>query len=281
MKDATVAAERALLLRPADLAIRTNLGHTLTRAGRVEEALGIFDDQLAADPQWVYGYAFAAFALAEAGYPDEAARVAEAGIEREPFLLLAHIALIQTEMVRGRYAAARKRLMRLLDVHPDFVANVVDLGLAEELAGDTAEARRHYERAQTMSPNYSVAALRLAQLHWRDHDRAGAERLLRQVEAESRSRIDWGVDEPMPRWQLAAAASVRGDRDTALQWYTRAIDAGRGDVMWDEKDPLFSAIHRTPEFLRLRHRVQAEHRSIAPLAARLVSRMPVSPLARR
>jgi transcriptional activator of cad operon len=281
LQDAIGGFERALQLSPDDQPSRTNLGQTLARTGHFHAALGVFEEQLAAEPQWVWGYAYASSALASGGYLDEAVRVAEAGIEREPFLLEAHLTLVRAELLQGRYESARARLRRLLDAQPDCAPCVVQLGVVEQVLGRADEARRHYETARAMPPAAAMASLRLAHLRSLEHDRAGAETLLREVEDGARAQLDRGVDSPQPRWLLAAASAVRGDHTTALLWYARAIEAGRRDVTWDAWEPLFSAIQPTADFKKLSERIHADQRTAAPLVARILSHLAPGPLALR
>jgi transcriptional activator of cad operon len=281
LQDAIGGFERALQLSPDDQASRTNLGLALAMTGHLDAALGVFDEQLAAEPQWVWGYGYASSALASGGYLDEAVRVAEAGIAREPFLLEAHLTVIRSELLHGRYESARARLQRLLDAQPECVSCVTQLGLVEQMLGRADEARSHYERARAMSPTAVGSSLRLAHLRSLAHDRAGADTLLREVERNARLQLDRGVDSPHSRWLLAAAAAVRGDQAVALQWYTRAVEAGRADVVWDEWDPLLRSIRQTADFKRLSDRVRADHRTLAPVVARIVSRLAPGQLARR
>ena len=66
-----------------------------------------------------------------------------------------------------------------------------------------------------------------------------------------------------------------------MLWYARAVEAGHADAAWDEWEPLFSSIQQTAGFKALSDRIHADHRTVAPIVARIVGRVAPGPLALR
>jgi transcriptional activator of cad operon len=269
LADATRDFERALELRPRDHPSRTNLGYVLTATGRLDAALRVFAEHRAVWPDWPALYSFPALALAIAGYEDEGVRLAAMSIDRKPLLVESHLVLVRVDLVHGRYEAAQARLQRLLEVNPDCQRCVTLMGLAAQMQGRLDDARDHYEHALEMQPGFGESRLRLAQVRLLEHDSAGARTLVADFERWIQLGIDQGVDNPQLPWYLAAAAALSDDPNRAMHWYARAVEAGHRDVIWDMWDPALAALRREPDFVRLSDRIHADHRRLAPLAARL------------
>jgi hypothetical protein len=122
-----------------------------------------------------------------------------------------------------------------------------------------------------MSPEFAAAPLRLAQVLTMVGESAEAENLLDALEQTTLDTIARGAGTSFDWWQLAAAASIRGDRHLAIERYGQAVAAGRRDAAWDRWDPLLSAIQTEPAFFALQQQTEFEHRAAAPIAARLTS----------
>jgi hypothetical protein len=157
-----------------------------------------------------------------------------------------------------------------LQVHPDCVQCVVHLGVIDQFENQLESAAARYRAAQTLSPQFAGASLRLAQVSRMAGAAADAEGLLTDVERSASDAIASGDETSARWWQLAAAASIRGNRGLAIERYRQAVAAGRRDA-WDRWDPLLSAIHGDPEFLALLQPFEQEHRAAAPVAGRLQS----------
>jgi DNA-binding winged helix-turn-helix (wHTH) protein/Flp pilus assembly protein TadD len=258
---------RALDLCPENHTTRADLGITLMYQGRVAEAVTLFDERVAADND-LATYGYFANGLMLAGYLGEAAAVARHALTLEPYALEPQLLLARASLLQGHHDAARARLERLLEVWPDCSNCVTQLGLIDQLTGANQRAESRFLQARSMAASPALASLRLAQL-WhtsgRLHDAAA---MLSTVEAEARAEIDAGSEAPMPRWKLAAAAAVRGDRASAARWYARSIDAGRTDAAWDHWDPLLAVLRSSPEFATVGQRSDAEHRAAAALVFR-------------
>jgi hypothetical protein len=65
---------------------------------------------------------------------------------------------------------------------------------------------------------------------------------------------------------LAMAAAIQGRNDEAIDWYTRAVDAGHWDARGDEMEPAYQWIRDDPRFQiqlqRIRDRAAAARAGI-------------------
>ena len=268
-QQAAVHYRHALAKEPADSGTRSNLGLVLMIAGEIARALPFFEQRIAAAPEKVHGYAHLAEALATAGFLEESLQAARAALVVEPYALEPTLILVRADLLAARYGVARVRLERLLEVHPDCVQCVVQLGLIDQLSGRPEEAGARYREARAMSPRFVMASLRLAQVALLTGRSADGEPLLHAVEATARAAIADGAQGPAERWHLAAASALGGKRAAALAWYRDAIAAGRRDAAWDRWDPLLQAIRTESAFLAVQERCDTEHAAAATIVRRL------------
>ena len=120
--------DRALALQPARTDIRINYGLYMLREGSVQEALEQF-------------------------------RLATS---EEPWLALAHTHLGTAYMQDGAFGPAEASLSRALELEPDDVDALGNLGLLfATMPGRNADARRLFERAVRAEPNSAVAQANL------------------------------------------------------------------------------------------------------------------------
>lgn len=269
MRQAALHYQRALILSSDDEEARINLGRLLMGSGRVVEAMALFEWQVASAPENVVGYAHLAGALVVAGYPGEAIEAARAALVREPYAIDPQLVLVRSDLMAARYDVARARLERLVEEHPECAQCQVQLGLIDQILGQPGRAEERYRAAQASSRPFPPASLRLAQVYVVTGRAAESAALLRDVEATARSLIDAGSESSWLRWQLAAAASVRGDRSAAVLWYREAVIAGRRDVTWDRWDPVLTLLRSSPELVANQRLLSAEHEAAAPVVSRL------------
>jgi Flp pilus assembly protein TadD len=236
---------RALDLRPNDHNTPLNLGWLLTMTGDVEPAVELLRRRAAVMPDAI-GHAHLAEALWLAGRLRDATAAARTAAEFEPFARRPQLLLIKSDLVSANHASAQTRLQRLLQVYPDCSLCVVQLGLIEQLADNVAGAEARYREALAMSQPPPVAPLRLAHVLILTGRHTEAATVLRGVE-ESATRELKGTELWLPRWTLAAAAALRGDRDATLRWFHEAVGAGRRDAAWDAFEPMFDAVRPLPE----------------------------------
>jgi hypothetical protein len=89
-------------------------------------------------------------------------------------------------------------------------------------------------------------------------DSARSKLLAAEAERYARDRIAAGDDRPEQRVELAAAAALRGETDTALEWLERAFEAGYRDYGFLERDPIFRPLSRDAGFGRVLDRTRRD-----------------------
>jgi transcriptional activator of cad operon len=235
---------RALDLRPDDRNTPLNLGWLMMMTGRVEPAVELLRPRAAVRADAI-GYAYLAEAFWLTGRSIDATAAARTAAEFEPFAQQPQLLLIKSDLISANHAAAQTRLQRLLQAYPDCGQCVVQLGLIEQVADNLDAAETRYRAAIAMPPPSSVASLRLAHVLMLTGRRMQAAVVLQQVE-ESATRNVKRTQFWTPRWTLAAAAAIRGDRDAALAWFREALRAGRRDSAWDSFEPMFDAVRPLP-----------------------------------
>jgi TolB-like protein len=82
--------------------------------------------------------------------------------------------------------------------------------------------------------------------------------LAAEAERYARERIAAGDDTPAHRVELAAAASLRGAADAALEWLERAFDAGYRDYGFLERDPIFRPLGSHARFVSVLDRMRSD-----------------------
>ncbi len=133
--------EAALKEQPALSAHRRELADLYRISGRDQEALGLYDELIAARP-------------------------------RDPDILLERGAI---HLKSGRLSDARRDFTRSFELDPELPEACFNLGLAELQAGNESEAEKYLLRALELRPEYAKASLHLARLYRERGDPRAAE----------------------------------------------------------------------------------------------------------
>jgi hypothetical protein len=83
-----------------------------------------------------------------------------------------------------------------------------------------------------------------------------AQPLIDAALAGIRQEIGGGDRRPYPRYEEAALQLMLGHRDTALDLFDKAIDAGVLDSEFPKVDPLMAAIRHEPRFIASLSRIE-------------------------
>ena len=131
-----------------------NLAATYHRIGRLEhrqsdlsQAESYYNLCLDRNPNHTECYRGLAVLLAEQGRTEEAFRLVEGWVQRQPGLADARIELARLNDEFGNRQAAKEHLIEALSVQPDNPRALTALGKIREDSGDTTQALANYQRS--------------------------------------------------------------------------------------------------------------------------------------
>jgi TolB-like protein len=165
------------------------------------------------------------------------------------------------EMRRGNAAAGFERMRVREAANP---GNAGVTSLVNELAvyADTPDAAERLDTWVKTFPSqrgwwapYTPRTLR-AHLFMRAGQPERAQPLIDAALAGIRQEIDGGDRRPYPLYEEAALQLMLGHRDTALDLFDKAIDAGVLDSEFPKVDPLMAAIRHEPRFIASLSRIE-------------------------
>ena len=227
-EEAIACLREGLRLRPDDAPGYNDLGCELVVVGRAEEALPIFARALELRPAYAEVHNNLGNALRSLGRVDEAVACYERALQLKPAYAEAHNNLGCELAAKGRTTEAIYHLEQAVRLNPGNSTNHNNLGNALRDAGRTAAAIASYGRALELTPDFAEAYANLG----------------RALMAAGR------VPEALDRFALAArwapeSAKIRRDWGTALMQQSRWSEAIVQFEALVQLEPAASAAHAT------------------------------------
>ncbi|MEO1368248.1 MAG: tetratricopeptide repeat protein, partial [Acidobacteriota bacterium] len=168
--------------------VQVALGAHLADRGQLRDALALYDEVLAGDPDHVGARNNRAVALYRTGRVEEALGALEALAREHPGHPDAHNNLAALALDRGRWSDAAAHARSALRARPDHVNAWLNLGLARDGEGQFQEAENAFRRCLDLDGRHTMARFHLARLYARDPGRApSAAELLREISTEAPS----------------------------------------------------------------------------------------------
>jgi tetratricopeptide (TPR) repeat protein len=149
---------------PDDPVAHYNLGTALERAGRIQEAIGRYEQALQIAPNYPEAQNNLGGALVRLGKAREAVEHLEQALRLRPGYAMAHYNLGIALAQLGRVPEAIGHLEQAVQISPDFAEAHNNLGNALAQVGREREAMGQYEQALAIKPDYAEARNNLAWL---------------------------------------------------------------------------------------------------------------------
>ncbi len=186
-RNSTSLFERAIEVTERNYVAHLNLGFTLSRLGRSEEALAQYRLAEEIRPEHPQVNFNLGVLHKDNGNDEEAIRRFEAALRAQPALGKAHEALGILYARRPDPASALQHFERAAELLPDDARAHSNLALIQQSLGDVDAAAREYREAIRLDPSMTGERMRLAECLQGTGDHAGAVLQYREVLAVSPS----------------------------------------------------------------------------------------------
>jgi tetratricopeptide (TPR) repeat protein len=153
--------QAALALKPNDVVLLYNVGHSYDRIDRVDLAEKYYVACLTQDPNFAdCRHAYLAL-LIRTGRKDQAIQSVQAWLASAPQLAAAYAEEGWLMLQEGDLPRAQARLQQALDLNPKDVNSLINLGQVYESLQRPDRALALYERALALSPNQLEVSRRI------------------------------------------------------------------------------------------------------------------------
>jgi len=298
---ARLLAEKAIALAPEQGAGYFALGGAYVMSGRMRAAIQATREGLARAPNHRDGVWRLARTFLIMDQLPEGVESARRAVALYPADTLSRSTLVQAYLDLGLRPHAERELAALAELAPEetgwlrprialldgdtatalalarseaqgstMFIDVFDASWVAALAGDFQASLELAEQAEGLAGSGSggvyidelATTLGLALLKT-GREEEGTQRLRSGMD-HSRALIAAGFEWTASRWNLARSAAALGDRAGALEWASKALDAGfTTNPRYIELDPAFASLHGDPEFERILDQIHARQQEMA------------------
>ena len=227
---------------PQNPRAHTNLGFALSRAGRIPEAIGQYDQALRIKPDYAWAHDKLGVALANLGRVPEAIGEYEQALQINPDFAEAHYNLAVALERTGKIPEAIGHYEQALRIKPDYAEAHNNLGSLLFQGDRLPEAIEHYEQAVRIRPDFAEAhynlGLALARLDRMPEAIEHYQLSLQLNPTNAEVHLNWGValaqsgqmQEALGHWEQAVRlnpdyAEAHNDLGIALQRAGRLQEA--------------------------------------------------------
>ena len=153
---------RQLYDQNKDVRALNGLSETYLRQGRVEDALKLYEEEIARNPSNVDNYVFAGNVAFRAGRHDVALRQYSEVLKRNDRLPDVWVRMGETQFAKGDHQNALNSFSKAKDIDPKSVGAWLGIALVHQRNGDLRQARTNYEQVLKLQSDNAIALNNLA-----------------------------------------------------------------------------------------------------------------------
>jgi len=241
---AVEALQKAVEANPNSALACGSLGQCYYTIGEFDKAFPFIKKAIALNPA-------GAFPCSELGYVyislDDPLRAEEwfkKALELQPDLDVAHGGLIDLYVALGEYNKAIEQSQTFLSKFPDYPMAIEYAAGAELFSG-------HYEKAQEYYQKIGEQPIELGYIYWKAGRKDEARKILKINLDRLQKQLEQGDESNGIGFSIGAIYAVQGNKDEALKWLQKAVDAGWRDYPYISRYPLLENIRDDERFKQM------------------------------
>ena len=208
--------EKSLRINATFPDAQNNLGHTLAREGKLQEAIKYYSDALALNPRFAQVHNNLGLALARVGRVDEAADHFREAFTIRPTYSMAHNNLGKLLAQRGQTSEARAELEEALRLDPENADADANLGVLLQREGDGQGALELFLTAIRLDPKNADAHNNLGML-------LASQGKVDLAEQQFSEAVKHNPRLASAQYNLGVALAQQGKREEAIAHYIEAV----------------------------------------------------------
>jgi len=244
-------SQKAVDLNPNSYTALYFLGRMYEDVGEYDKALPLLKKAMAVSPAMSGPYSVIGDCYVGLDDYQQGEEWLKKALEIQPDSHNPHDALFHLYLAAGRLEEAIMEGQKILSLNPDRQSNFLYPGRAERFAGHLDKAQSYLEKAG------SGAAVDLGYVYWKTGKRDQAQKLLQSVLVTFKNEADSGNESWKVRRNIAGINAILGNKEEALQWLQKTIDAGFLFYRYIARDPTFESLRDDERFKQIMDKTRA------------------------
>ena len=252
-RKAVEAGQKAVEANPNNAFAANSLGQCYIQIGEFDKAFPFLKKAIALSPA-------DAFPCAELGRvyyglddPVRAEEWLKKALELQPDLDVAHGRLTDLYLALGEYDKAIEQSQTYLSKLPGHPSAWII-----EFAAEAEFFSGHYEKAQEYYQKIGEQPIELGYIYWKAGRKDEARKLFQENLDWLQKRLEQGDESNDIGFSMAAIYAVQGDKEEALRWLQKAVDAGYRYYRYLSRYPLLENIRDDERFKRIIDDIKAK-----------------------
>jgi TolB-like protein/tRNA A-37 threonylcarbamoyl transferase component Bud32/Flp pilus assembly protein TadD len=247
------AYQKAVEVNPASAIACGALSDFYIRIAEYDKAFSLAKKAIALNPASGFNHSYLGRIFIDLDDPVRAEEWYKKSLELQPDLDVAHAGLIDLYLGLGEYNKALEQSQTYLSKVPSNPSAwmIEYAALAEFFSG-------HYEKAQEYYQKIGEPPVELGYIYWKTGRKDEAKKLFQENLDWLQKRIEQGDDSIDTRFSMAAIYAVQGNKDEALKWLQKAVDAGWRYYNFASRYPLLENIRDDERFKRIIDEIKAK-----------------------
>ncbi|MEY2578778.1 MAG: hypothetical protein QOI49_1602 [Verrucomicrobiota bacterium] len=205
------------------------------------KAIAEFNRATELDPNYATAHQWKTTALGALGQFDEAIASSKRSVVLDPLSLIVNSDLAFNYLNAHRFDDAIAQSRKTLEIDPNFHIAREYLAMALQFEGKLPDALAEYQKAKSAATDEPYTLSLLAQAYARSGSRDEAQRILTDLEQQSRTKF-------VSEWSIAVIRLSLGDKDGALAALQKAFDQHAPEILTLKYDPLLDDLHGDSRF---------------------------------